>query len=156
MYPHPISQWKSFICPGTQNFINVSNRVITHEIASKSLLTTVTRGFLDNAPNGRLAGEGHSYEVFDLLRGNQRKTLNNVMSYTIQDLPGYEGARPGTSGVLLITDADDGNPSGDNNYPNAVDNHGASGSNWLFCDGHAAWITVKDYRLKWNIARGSE
>jgi prepilin-type N-terminal cleavage/methylation domain-containing protein/prepilin-type processing-associated H-X9-DG protein len=156
MYPHPISQLKSFICPGTRNSLNASNLVITYEIGSKSLLTKVIRGLLDNAPNGRLEGEGHSYEVFDLLRGNQRKTLNNIMSYTIQDLAGYEGIRPGTSGILLITDADDANPSGENNYPDSVDNHGAGGSNWLFCDGHAAWIVVNGYRLKWNIARGSE
>jgi prepilin-type processing-associated H-X9-DG protein len=43
-----------------------------------------------------------------------------------------------------------------NNYPNQVGDHGAGGSNWLFCDGHVEWVKVNNYRLFWTIARGSE
>jgi prepilin-type N-terminal cleavage/methylation domain-containing protein/prepilin-type processing-associated H-X9-DG protein len=153
MHPAPIASLKSFICPSTQNSINPSNLVFTFEIGSKVVQTKVIRGLLDNAPNGRGAGEGHSYEVFGLLAGNQKKTLNRVVSYVIQSLPGYEGTKPGPSGILLIVDADDGKPSGTNNDPDPVDNHGDAGSNWLFCDGHVEWINKKNYHSRWSVAR---
>lgn len=154
MYPEPIPSQKSFLCPATHNFINSSNRVITFAIGSKSAFETVIRGLLDNAPNGRAVGEGHSYEVFGLFGDNIKKTFNSVTAYTIQTLPGYEGTKPGPSGILLITDADDGKPSGANNFPDAVDNHGADGQNWLFCDGHVEWINRSRFAERWKLAKG--
>lgn len=161
MYPTLIASLKSFLCPSTQNFINPSNLVVTFECGSKTLLTTVIRGLLDNAPNGRAAGEGHSYEVFGVLYENQpamprlKKTLERVMGYTIQNLPGWEGVKPGPSGILLIVEGDDGKPTGSSNFPDSVDNHGAEGQNWLFCDGHAEWINKHSYALRWSVAKGS-
>jgi len=154
MHPAPMASLKSFLCPATQNFINASNQVITHAIGSKTTLERVIRGLLDNAPNGRATGEGHSYEVFGLLGDSVKKTMNSIQAYAIQTLPGYEGFKPGPSGMLLITDADDGKPTGANNFPDAVDNHGDAGNNWLFCDGHVEWINRPSYTQRWKLAKG--
>ena len=155
MYPAPISPLKSFVCPSTQNLINVSNVVIVQGSGSKAFTTTI-RGLLDNAPNGRGVGEGHSYEVFGLLADNKKVTVNRVASYTIQNVPGYVGSKPGPTAIMLISDADDAEPTGSNNYPDAVDNHGADGSNWLFCDGHVEWINRKSYLLRWSISKDTD
>ncbi len=161
LHPTPIAPLRSFVCPSTEHSINPSNRVTTFEFGSKSALTSAIRGLLDNAPNGRAAGEGHSYEVFGVLYENQpaepkqKKTLDRVMAYTIQKLAGYEGVKPGPVGILLMVEGDDGKPTGRSNYPDPVDNHGADGQNWLFCDGHAEWIPRAVYELRWNVAKGS-
>ncbi len=154
MHPTPMAPLKSFTCPATQNSINASNQVTTYAIGSKSTFEMVIRGLLDNAPNGRAAGEGHSYEVFGLFGDSIKKTFNSVAAYSIQTLPGYEGVKPGPSGVLLITDADDGKPSGANNFPDSVDNHGNAGNVWLFCDGHVEWINRGTYAERWKLAKG--
>jgi len=155
MYPTPIAQLKSFTCPSTQNFINASNIVIVQGSGSKAYTTTI-RGLLDNAPNGRGVGEGHSYEVFGLLGDDKKATVSRVAAYTIQKLPGYIGTKPGPTAIMLISDADDAEPTGANNYPDSVDNHGADGSNWLFNDGHAEWVTRKSYLLRWSISRDTD
>ncbi len=155
MYPELIPPLKAFLCPATQNFINSSNRVITHAIGSKSVFETVIRGLLDNAPNGRAVGEGHSYEYQGTI-GDKKKTENLVAGYTIQKLKGWAGVKPGPARVLLLHDADDGKPTGVNNYPDAGDNHGATGCNILFCDGHAEWVSQKNYLLVWNISQDTD
>jgi prepilin-type N-terminal cleavage/methylation domain-containing protein/prepilin-type processing-associated H-X9-DG protein len=159
LHPNLISNLRSFICPATQNSINQSNTVTTYDFGSKTLATAI-RGLLDNAPNGRGPGEGHSYEVFGVLYENQsqpkqKKTLQRVMAYTMQNYPGYEGHRPGPAGVFLIVDGDDGMPTGTTNYPDPVDNHGDEGTNWLFCDGHVEWITRQTFRTRWSLSKGS-
>lgn len=161
LHPGLIAPLQSFICPSTQHFINPSNIVTTYDFGSKTVLAPAIRGLLDNAPNGRAAGEGHSYEVFGVLYenqpavGNQKKTIDRVMAYTIQNLAGYEGVKPGPSGILVVVEGDDGQPSGTSNYPDPVDNHSADGTHWLFCDGHVEWINRKSYSLRWSIAKGS-
>jgi prepilin-type N-terminal cleavage/methylation domain-containing protein/prepilin-type processing-associated H-X9-DG protein len=152
MYPNPIAQLKSFTCPSTQNFINPSNVVTVQGFGSKVLTKTV-RGLLDNAPNGRYLGEGASYELFGLLPDNKKATVNRVASYAIQNVPGYVGSKPGASAIMLIADADDAQPFGYNNYPDPCDNHGADGSNWLFCDSHVEWITKNSYLRRWSLSK---
>lgn len=155
LYPAPIPALKSFTCPGTFHFINASNVVVVQGFGVKTLDTTV-RGLLDNAPNGRAEGEGHSYEVFGLLADDTKATVNRVNAYIIQKVPGYIGTKPGPSAIMLISDGDDAKPSGINNYPDAVDNHGDGGSNWLFNDGHAEFVNRKSYLLRWSISRDTD
>ncbi len=148
LYPNPIAGFKSFICPATQHEIRTNtSTAITGQI--------LIRDLLDNAPNGRLQGYGHSYEVLGIIY-NLRKTEKVVNTWELKRATGHIGLRPGPSRVWLMFDADDGQPPGPGvygNYPDKADNHGADGSQVNFCDGHAEWIP----RSKWidgmNIAR---
>ncbi len=154
LYPVYVANPKSFICPATRNSIGISNVVITFECGSKTLLTSVVRGLLDNAPNGRDTGEGHSYEVRGTIQ-DVKKTQKLVLAYTLEKTPGWEGVKPGPSRIWLLHDADDTSaaPGSVNDYPDAGDNHGATGTNVAFCDGHAAWVKRQEYILAWNISQ---
>jgi prepilin-type processing-associated H-X9-DG protein len=81
-----------------------------------------------------------------------KKTQPRVLAYRIKNASGWVGTMPGPTRIFLPYDADDGKPSGSNNYPDRVDNHGADGSNFLFCDGHAGWVARRNYIDTWNIS----
>ena len=55
--------------------------------------------------------------------------------------------------MWIIYDEDDRNASDPNrqneDYPDAGDNHGKEGENLVFCDGHAEWVTQKNYLYRW-------
>jgi len=148
-HPGYIASLASFLCPSTQNFINPSNRI--YVVNYDSSFSLVIRGLFDNAPNGRAVGEGHSFEIQGALRGN-KKTQNLANTYRIQTYSGALGAVPGASRIWLLYDADDGKPTGKNNYPDPADNHGADGVNILFCDGHGEWVRKENYLSSWNIS----
>lgn len=119
------------------------------------------------APGGRMGNfGGTSYEVAGWLNGawdlgltNVRKTQQSVANYTYQltdsSFPEYRfaGEKGGASDIWIFYDADDpgfGDKSRPNNdYPDPGDNHGAEGSNVTFCDGHAAWVTQKNFLKSW-------
>ena len=149
-YPAYVPALKAFLCPSTQNFINPSNLVIVAMYLQPP--AWVIKGLLDNAPNGRALGEGHSYELQGLLQDGTKKTQARVNNYRIKSFVGWIGTQPGPSKILLLYDADDGKPSGSNNYPDPCDNHGADGFNVLFCDGHAEFVKQKKWLLTWNIS----
>lgn len=147
--PTYIASIASFLCPSTQNFINPTNFIYVAQYNQPIAL--VIRGLFDNAPNGKASGEGHSFEIQGALQ-DVKKTESVVNSYRIKSFSGWAGVLPGPSRILLLYDADDGKPSGKNNYPDPVDNHGAEGVNILFCDGHAEWVTRRNYLTSWNIS----
>ena len=148
-YPAYIPALRSFLCPSTQNFINPSNYLIVAEY--KAPPSQIIKGLYDNAPNGKAAGEGHSFEIQGALQG-KKKTQNLVLTYRIQSATGYVGTIPGPTRIWLLYDADDGKPTGSNNYPDPPDNHGTEGANVLFCDGHGAWVPRKSYIPSWNLS----
>ena len=55
---------------------------------------------------------------------------------------------------MHLLDADDlhANGLGVNNYPDRTDNHGDAGANIMFCDGHAEWVSLKNYLNSFNIS----
>ena len=148
-YPAYIPSVKAFLCPGTKNFINPTNLIYVSQYDKTFAL--IIRGLFDNAPNGRALGEGHSFEIQGSLQG-QKKTQQFVSTRRIGSASGYVGTVPGPTRIWLLYDADDGKPTGKNNYPDPVDNHGADGSNVLFCDGHGAWVKRQNYIPSWNIS----
>jgi prepilin-type N-terminal cleavage/methylation domain-containing protein/prepilin-type processing-associated H-X9-DG protein len=84
--------------------------------------------------------------------GSQRKTQNHCSPYVskLTFLPYTSaGQNIGPSDILIIYDADDRYATDPNrlndNYPDKGDNHGTAGGNMVFCDGHAQWITQKNY-----------
>jgi prepilin-type N-terminal cleavage/methylation domain-containing protein len=127
---------------------------------------------INNAPgkeaDGTKADWGHSYEVagFANARGTGgstgakiRKTQSSVSPYIYKlnnsTFPQYNflNERGGPSDMWIIYDEDDrdaSNPTRHNeDYPDPGDNHGTEGENVVFCDGHAEWITQKNYLYRW-------
>ena len=121
------------------------------------------------APDGRIGiSGGTSYEVSGYLHGawslnldNIRKTHSTVAVYIYQeDNSGgsfsdlnFKGQKGGPSDMWTCYDEDEpgfGDSSRPNNdYPDPGDNHGTSGANVGFCDGHAVWVPRRDYMRSW-------
>ena len=121
---------------------------------------------LVNNAEGREGPFGHSYEVSGFLNGRVtggvanpapiRKTQSVIAGYTarLTQLPNITaGQHLGPSDIWIIYDADDALPAADPNYasrkngdyPDPGDNHGKDGGNIVFCDGHAEWVSQKNY-----------
>ena len=166
LYPKYVSATKTFICPGTHNRVREDNK-ITNPFTGEDNLEDLT-GYAGNTENF-----GTSYEVFGFMNyhsespsftmipmagkqkkvGGVRKTLSSVQTYVhMFDTFGLKGTVPGPSQIWLIPDGDDPNP-GRQNYPDPVNNHGASGSNVLFCDGHVEWIPEKTHLFRYELSQ---
>ena len=120
---------------------------------------------LVNNAAGKDALTGHSYEVSGFLNtyiagfaigAAIRKTQNVIGGYSARmNQPPYItlGEHLGSSDMWITYDADDAVPTTDPNYanlkngdyPDAGDNHGKDGGNVAFCDGHAEWVSQKNY-----------
>jgi prepilin-type N-terminal cleavage/methylation domain-containing protein len=150
----------TFICPSTQNFIDLNNKVINPVDGQEDI-----RGLQIFARN-RLLWQGHSYENFSWWKSpndpaeqavypdarGTRKTESRVNSYVYRRFTPFVsyGTRPGPSRIWLQVDADDitSPPPAINDYPDQSDNHGAEGKNAIFSDGHSEFVQVKgDYYL---------
>jgi prepilin-type N-terminal cleavage/methylation domain-containing protein/prepilin-type processing-associated H-X9-DG protein len=162
LYPSYIKGFGTFICPATHNSIRDNvwmgppawNGTLLKDLYSKA--ATVD----DNASNEKV---GHSYEQFSAWYDQPtytRKSQKSILNWhnKIRPEPG------GASGIFLIIDAMEAHPTGGwpwENYPNPYNNHGTSGGNVVFCDGHATWITAKkwpdaiansdDYPMSWKF-----
>jgi len=104
---------------------------------------------------------GSSYEVSGYLNSylnsgnnvnNTRKTERACNGYVtkITEAPyTTAGQYIGPADIWIIYDADDRYSTDPNrkndNYPDRGDNHGTSGGNVVFCDGHAQWVPQKFY-----------
>ncbi len=134
-HPTYLSNVKIFICPATRN------QVRTNLVAGTSKL--VDLGVTCHGDRlSKIYPYGHSYEFFGKF---ERSPYNDVYKSPKTVLP------IGPSKVVIVLDADDGlpapYPSNRNNRPDAVNNHGKTGWNWGFADGHAEWVpALKTYQ----------
>jgi prepilin-type N-terminal cleavage/methylation domain-containing protein/prepilin-type processing-associated H-X9-DG protein len=131
LYPSYLRGLNVGVCPSTQNRV------------------TTLAHLRDNAPGGPTDERGgHSYEVrgwmwsgfvFPDGRSFERVTVvpSNGPPYQSEPMKSVKRFRNG-SRVCLLMDADDGwaGPSGQNNWPDKIDNHGAAGVNVAYLDGH--------------------
>ena len=120
---------------------------------------------LVNNATGKNGAVGHSYEVAGFLNAVNagyatgaviRKTQNVISSYSarLTQAPYITaGERLAASDMWITYDADDAAAANDPNYaslkngdyPDPGDNHGNAGGNVSFCDGHAEWVSQKNY-----------
>ena len=140
LYPKYLKNVQAAICPSTSNVItgvkDASGEVI---------------GLKNNAPLASSATDGHSYELRNLLySGSSGQSTIYTDGYLVG--PSATGMsdghlkstknvkRPSTD--MLLTDADDlpTGTVGNNNWPDHNNNHGATGMNMAFCDGHVEFV----------------
>lgn len=162
LYPTYIKALKSFNCPGTQHSIRNSP---TEWIPKPNHPEVkVLRDLVDNAVNN--TANGTSYEIFGTMgdkapgtsdRVGVKKTQMSVNSKVLTIYRDAIGMAPGASRILLFLDGDDqgaeGTGSKNNNWPEADNNHGATGTCMNFCDGHAQWIKRSDYLRTLNTSQ---
>ncbi len=175
LFPQYIPSLKTFICPSTRNSIadvRVAVPAVYPSGGNDSKVEYPDRLHGNNfiikdlqqiCPQGRLGTSGgNSYEVAGFLNGGDtdiRKTQNVVVGYVYQlnntTFPQYnfKGQTASVSDIWVFYDGDDrdsknpGLANGD--YPDAGDNHGANGANISFYDGHAEWVSQKNYLRSW-------
>jgi prepilin-type N-terminal cleavage/methylation domain-containing protein/prepilin-type processing-associated H-X9-DG protein len=166
LYPKYVPALKTYICPGTENKIREDKKVPNPFTGEENLLDLT--GYAANRTN-----YGTSYEVFGFMNyhrdspsftmipvggqmakvGGVRKTVSSVQTYVhMFDTFGLKGTVPGPSQIWLIPDGDDPYP-GRQNYPDPVNNHGETGSNVLYCDGHVAWIPEKNHLYAYELSQ---
>ena len=144
-----IPSLKTFICPTTKNSIDPTNG--TTKTINGQKIERLTDLEVRAASKDDL--HGHSYEVFGCWHNSPsfpRKTQSSVLTYA-HEHPGGAlfGVVAGPSQTFIIMDmmnvhAKDGWPW--ENWPNPYDNHGKTGGNVAFADGHSEWIG----KAKWN------
>jgi prepilin-type N-terminal cleavage/methylation domain-containing protein/prepilin-type processing-associated H-X9-DG protein len=175
-YPSYISNVKTFLCPSTRNSVDPNKVIITSNPLNGNAPIRVTQDLL-SWPRGPNAASpyspsdyrgknatygGHSYEVFgswynssggaDWRTAYTRKTTR-AFPYKHQNAP-FAGAVTGPSDTFLILDAmepETVDPKYNHqNFPNPYWGHGEAGANVTFCDGHAEWISRKDWNRRYT------
>ncbi len=165
LYPSYVKGLNVFVCPATRNSIKAVKLDGSIPPAGGLPPPTPDKFYYQDLGNNSVntTDNGTSYEVFGVLSGsNYKKKENTVLSYQLQNSTNYVGSKPGPSAIFLIMDGDDtssqpnaspNNPN--NNWPDAGNNHGKSGECANYCDGHAEFISRKDFLKKWRIANDS-
>lgn len=154
LYPNYIKVLGSYVCPATENVVKPAPLIVRATAPNGSYLQDLT----ENAVNTK--SNGDSYEVFGVFHNDVKKTEKTVVSREIKTYTAAIGTRPGPTAFFLIMDADDNsnqpgaapnNPN--NNWPDAGNNHGVSGTCANFCDGHAEFIPLKRFLKVWNLSQ---
>ena len=134
-HPTYLSNVKIFVCPATRNELR------TNLVAGTAKLTDL--GVTCHGDRlSRVYRYGHSYEFFGKFQLAPYADVYKSPK-TVQPI--------GPTKVVIVLDADDNLPApyplNRNNRPDAVNNHGKTGWNWGFADGHAEWVTaLQTYR----------
>jgi prepilin-type N-terminal cleavage/methylation domain-containing protein/prepilin-type processing-associated H-X9-DG protein len=170
LYPKYISNLEIFRCPETQNFIRPTLKLGNLAAEYVERLHGNTEILRDlNAQPASKRGPGVSYEIFGFMNccGNVDrskrldanhdgvlKTESTTAAYVhVNNAFGLKGQVFGPSQIWLIKEADQAFVGSINNYPDKGDNHGSTGENVLFCDGHVDFVRQKTYVLGYEIAQ---
>jgi hypothetical protein len=151
LFPTYVRALGSFVCPSTQNSVRPTTTAKTG-YPGEYVVSDLNNNAISTKANGT------SYEVFGNF-GVNKKTQKNIESFTINTYTGLaKGTKPGASRIFLLTDGDDPDsttPGDENNWPDAMDNHGISGSTFTFCDGHSEFVKRKRFLDVWNTCHDS-
>ncbi len=135
-YPAYISTAKTFLCPSTRNQIRL-DRVDRNGKIQDLGKTCHGDRLSTHLPEDDFK-YGTSYEFFGKF---ERAPYGDVYKnpQTVQPM--------GAVRVVIVVDADDtmaGFPENTrNNRPDPPNNHGETGWNWGFADGHSEWVTAR-------------
>lgn len=172
MIPRYISNFEVVSCPGRKSFVR-TDESFTQRIRDAGYLDRLhgnDKIYVDLLVQGRSREQpGTSYEVFGALNwagiqsgqfsgfprlpgnGGILKTRDSTSQYIHVNQPfGLQGTLTPPSRIWLIKEADV--TGGRNNIPDDVDNHGASGENIVFVDGHVEYVKTEQYgkSLEWG------
>ena len=150
LIPKYIREGRVAVCPGTQNVVNLSKTISQFVPGSGVVQVQDLSDLKNNAAHAGDARGGHSYEIFNwygpaeypdgkVIPGTTA-SLNQKNPQYLNYLMTQKNVR-NPSEVFLILDGDEGFNGTTNNWPDAIDNHGAAGLNLGFADGHAEWVT---------------
>jgi prepilin-type processing-associated H-X9-DG protein len=129
LYPKYVSALKVYVCPGTQNRIREEKKVPNPFTGEENLLDLT--GYARESNQFR-----HQQRSFRFHELSPRvAVLHDDPDVHMFHTFGLKGNAPGPSQIWLIPDGDDPHPGGQN-YPDPVNNHGETGGNVLYCDGH--------------------
>ncbi len=175
LYPNYIKNVGVFTCPAANNFIRTDERLKTKETSAEYIERLHGNDTTLNdlkVQAGTKAGPGPSYELFGYMNcdgtpitgertvtfGKKRdgvlKSEKTTARYTHMNRAfGLQGQVFGPSYIWLIREQDIAFVGAFNNYPDAIDNHGAGGEQVLCCDGHVEYVKARDFVLGYERAQ---
>ena len=147
---------QTFICPTTRNSVNLTGFTSVNPEGTLDLVKLLS-DLCDKATD-RDSTNGHSYEVFgwwhryDLGSGKiPRRTLQRVQTY--QNVNYAVGTAPGPTKIFTIMDRLEPHGKYYENAVNPMDGHGLAGANVAFVDGHAQFVSKRQW---WDVYRTSQ
>jgi len=165
LYPEYVSVSKIFVCPSTENSVDLK-KTVTNPWTGKAEPYDLT-GYA-----GTITNAGTSYELWGFMNHTPdtpnytvlrvgassikvrgvKKTLTTINNYQHHyDAFGLRGVVAGPSQIWLALDGDE--PPGIQNYPDRNNNHGSTGGNVSFTDGHVEWIPTKTYLYRCELSQ---
>lgn len=160
LYPQLIRNVKVFVCPTTHNTVETNIINGPPGLAPAGKRVAGLRDLFSPAVTSGVTN-GHSYELFGSWKNANttmgpypRKTQNTVGIYAKQKAP-LLGSIAGASQTFLLIDQmrrTHPAPWDKENWPNPYDNHGRTGGNVVFCDGHAEWIGYKNWNYRYELS----
>ena len=140
---------KTYLCPGTRDVIDLK----TVDVDPNIFPSVDGSQWLENLRVCAAATEdrhGTSYRTSGLMGSTVRKSQKTIVPYYVrQKVP--EGVTVSPSQIWLHFDQD---VDIERYYDSltAKNNHGASGANVAFCDGHVVWVRRSAYRNSYDMS----
>jgi prepilin-type N-terminal cleavage/methylation domain-containing protein/prepilin-type processing-associated H-X9-DG protein len=176
LYPDYVANADVFRCQATGNFVRTDPafQMTTTKAEYIQRMHGRNKIFRDLTQQGASKnGPGLSYEIFGYMNccgpgadmsqwsttyGEKRdgvlKTEGTTAAYRHRNRTfNLRDMIVGPSDIWLVKEQDVNFAGTQNNFPDAVDNHGASGENILFVDGHVEWVKAANYIHSYELAQ---
>jgi prepilin-type N-terminal cleavage/methylation domain-containing protein/prepilin-type processing-associated H-X9-DG protein len=137
-----VATLSTFLCPSAKNIITTNT--IADESGAEMLIDLMDCGAM--SPFKR----GTSYLTLGLMAHDVRKTQNSVLTHARINDP--IGMVAGPAQIWLHTDQNPNIRSLRLSLDKS-DNHGPSGANVSFCDGHVSWVNQSTYTSSYDFSQ---